>query len=149
MEPRPTSFTIDILDQGSQDRSTTLEERRPPPLVAPTSTSSRGRNVPATASVLVGLVAVAALPAAIAAAEWLDRFDLINAGYAVPVAGVLAIATLLLARRGRRRCERTLGRVGGRRTARLGKVLGLLALGLAASGAIALATYVILRHLAE
>jgi hypothetical protein len=117
-------------------------------LVAPTS-STRQRNVRAGASVLVGLVAVAALPAAIAAAEVLERIDLLNAGYAVPVAGVLAIATLLLARAGRLRFERTLGRVGGRRTARVGKALGLLALALAASGTVALVTYAVLRHVAE
>jgi hypothetical protein len=99
--------------------------------------------------VLLGLVAVAALPAAIATAEVLERIDLLKAGYAVPVAGVLAIGTLLLARAARRRFERTLGRVGGRRTARVGKALGLLALALAASGTVALATYAVLRHVAE
>jgi len=117
-------------------------------LVARTS-SSRQRNVRAAASVLLGLLAVAALPAALATAEVLERIDLLTAGFAVPVAGVLAIATLLFARAGRLRFERTLGRVGGRRTAGLGKALGLLGLALAASGTVALATYAVLLHIAE
>ena len=98
---------------------------------------------------LTGLLGVAVLPAAIAAAEVLGRIELIEAGFAVPVAAVLAVAALLLARGARRRTERTLGRVGGRRTTWLGRALGLLALAVAASGAVALATYEVLGRLAE
>jgi hypothetical protein len=100
-------------------------------------------------SVLLGLVAVATLPAAVALAELPERIDLLQAGFAVPVAGVLALVTLVLSRGGRLRFERTLGRVGGRRTAWLGKALGLLALAMTASGAVALATYAVLKHIAE
>ena len=46
----------------------------------------------------------------------------IHAGFAVPVAAVLAIAAhSSCSRRARRRLERTLGRAGGRRTARVGR----------------------------
>jgi hypothetical protein len=99
--------------------------------------------------VLAGLLAVAALPAAIAAAERLERFELLDAAAAVPVAFVLAVVALWLARGARRRVERTLGRVGGRRTAFVGKALGVLGLGLACSGAIAGAFYAFLERLAE
>jgi hypothetical protein len=105
--------------------------------------------VRAAASVLLGLLAVAALPAAIAATELLERFDLLDAAAAIPVAFVLAVAALVLARSARRRFERTLGRVGGRRTAFVGKGLGLLALGLAFSGAIAVGFYAVLERIGE
>jgi hypothetical protein len=99
--------------------------------------------------VLVGLLAVAALPAAIAAAEVLEGFELLDAAVAIPVGLVLAIVALVLARGARRRFERTLGRVGGRRTALLGKALGLLGLGLALAGAIAVGFYEVLERASE
>ncbi len=98
---------------------------------------------------LVGLLGTAAVPAAIAAAEVLDRFELLDAAFAIPAAFVLAVTALLLARGARQRVERTLGRVGGRRLALLGKALGLLALGLAFSGAIAVGSYYALERFAE
>jgi hypothetical protein len=99
--------------------------------------------------VLAGLLAVAAVPAAIAAAEALGRIELLDAAAAVPVAFVLAVAALVLARGARQRVERTLGRAGGRRTAFVGKALGLLGLGLALSGTIAVGFYAFLERLAE
>ena len=92
---------------------------------------------------------MATIPAAVAAAEVLERIQLLQAGAAVPVAGVLAVLTLVLARSARKRVERTLGRARGRRTAWIGRALGLLAVALAASGTVALVTYVLLGRLAE
>ena len=89
------------------------------------------------------------LPAAVALARTARAIELLDAAYAIPLGGALAIAALLLARAGRRRVERTLGRVGGRRVAVVGKVLGLLGLALALAGAIAVATYAVLAHVAE
>jgi hypothetical protein len=115
-------------------------------LAVPTSSSKRQRNLRAAASVLLGLFAVAVLPAAIGAAEVLGRFELLDAALAIPAGLALAVAALLLARSARRRSERTLGRVGGRRTAILGKALGLLGLGLALAGAIAVGFYQFLER---
>jgi len=99
--------------------------------------------------VLVGVPAAAALPAAIGVAERTDLIRLIEAAAAIPVAAVLGIAAIVLARRARGRIERTLGRVGGGWVARVGGVLGILALCLAASGGIALGFYYALTRLAE
>jgi hypothetical protein len=118
-------------------------------LVAPTRSSKPERNGRAAASLLVGLVAVAALPAAIALAEFADRYDLLQAGWAVPVALVLGFAAVVLARRARVRVERTLGRVGGEATARAGRVLGVLAIMLGLSGAIAVGVYLGLTRFFE
>ena len=102
--------------------------------------SSNGRpaaNARARISVVLGLVAAAALPATIALAETSDLLELPEAAVAIPVAAVLGVCAVVLARRARIQVQRTLGRVGGERTARLGRALGLLALGLAVAGAIA------------
>ena len=73
-------------------------------------------------------------------------FDLIDAWVAIPVAVVLGLLALVLARRGRRRASRPVSR-RGERWARLGRVLGLLALALAAASGIALAFYWYLDHI--
>ena len=110
---------------------------------------TKSRNGPATASVLVGLLGVAALPAAVAVAELGDRIDLFQAAIAVPVAFVLGLVAIWLGRRGRRRFERTIGRVGGAGLARLGRWLGLLAVCLALAGAIAVGFYELLTRYYE
>jgi hypothetical protein len=116
-------------------------------LAAPIS-SSNGRpkrNPSAWLSVLVGLVSLATLPAAVIGARNSDELTLVEAGVvAVPVAGVLALIALWLARRGRRRADRTLDRVGGRRTARLGRLFGGVGLYVAATAALALGVYALL-----
>jgi hypothetical protein len=100
-------------------------------------------NLAAGASLLLALLALAAIPAAAAVTESRDDLRLVHAGFAVPVAALLALAAILLARRARRRHERTLGRSGGRRRARAGRILGWLALYLALIGAISLAVYAV------
>ena len=95
---------------------------------------------------MVGLLAVAALPVAVAVAQLSPRVKLLQAAAAIPVAAVLGVAALLLARRAVRRAERTLGRVGGEDTARAGRVLGVLALCVAASATIAVGFYALLVH---
>jgi hypothetical protein len=118
-------------------------------LVVPTRSSKPERNGRAAASLLVGLLAVAVLPSAIAVAERGDRFELIEAGYAVPAALLLGVAAVWLARRASRRVERTLGRVGGLGVARTGRALGVLGIMLGLSGAIALGVYLVLTRFFE
>ena len=92
---------------------------------------------------MVSLVALAAIPLAAAVTESRGDLRLIHAGFAVPVAAVLAIASIRLAARARRRLERTLGRAGGERTAQVGRVLGWLALYVALIASISLGVYAI------
>jgi hypothetical protein len=89
---------------------------------------------------------VACLPAAVAVAHY-SNVDLIQAGYAVAPAFVIGFLGLLTARSARRRTERTIGRVGGERTARLGRRLAQLGIYLATAGALSLAVYEILDYL--
>jgi hypothetical protein len=107
---------------------------------------TRSSNGPARASALVGLLGAVAHPATVAAAELDDRLDLYQSAAAVPVSFVLGLVAIWLARRGRRRFERTIGRVGGAGLARTGRWLGILAVCLALSGAIAVGVYELLTR---
>jgi hypothetical protein len=94
---------------------------------------------------VVGLLSLATLPAAVFVARDRDDLTLVEAGVAaVPVAAVLGLLGLWLARRARRRADRTLDRVGGRGAARVGKLMGGLGLYLAATAALALGVYALL-----
>jgi hypothetical protein len=108
--------------------------------------SNRTRNWRAAGAVLLGLLAVAAVPAGIAVASYTD-VELIDAGWAAAPAAVLGLLALWLARRARRRTERTIGRVGGVRTARTARFLGALGIYLAAAAGLAVAFYYVLEHL--
>ena len=98
----------------------------------------------ARASVFVGLLAVATMPAAILATRWSERYELLQAGFAIPLAAALGLLAIALARRARSRLAPTLGHPKGTRTARLGRLLGLLGFLLALTAAGSLAVYWIL-----
>ena len=101
------------------------------------------RNAPAVWSVLLGLLATLAIPAAVVYADRSPRVELIWAGVAVPVAALLGLAALGAARAGRRRAQLTLRRTGAR-TAVVGRFLGLFGLLFAGTGTISLIVYAIL-----
>jgi hypothetical protein len=98
--------------------------------------------------VLVGLAAVATLPAAILFAEKWDRITLLESAVAIVPAFLLGFTAVLLGRRARRGIDRTIGRVRGYKLALVGRLLGYLALYLAATGSISVATYYVLRQIA-
>jgi hypothetical protein len=106
-------------------------------------------NGRAVAAVLVGALAVATMPVAIAATRYSESYDLLHAGFAIPVATVLGALAIRLGRGALRHDEVRLGRAGGRRTARVGRALGVLGLALAATALVALAVYGLLTYLGE
>ncbi len=111
------------------------------------SSSSNGgppRPGSARASVFVGLLSVATMPVAIAATRWSDQYELLQAGFAIPIGAALGLLAVALARRARSRLAPTLGHPKGTRTARLGRFLGLLGFVLALTAAGSLAVYWIL-----
>jgi hypothetical protein len=110
-------------------------------LDVPTRSSNRAPNARARLSLLFGVVATAALPVGVVLARETERLELLDAGWALPVAAVAGLAAVSLARSARRRIERTIGRAGGSAAARSGRFLGALGLATAASGGIALALY--------
>jgi hypothetical protein len=108
--------------------------------------SDRRRSGPALGAVLFGLLSVATVPAAIAYTHYANR-ELLKAEYAVPLGFLLGIAALSIARRARRRSERTLGRIGGTRAGRWGRILGALGVYVALTAALAVGVYELLNRL--
>ena len=109
----------------------------------------RARNPRASASLLIGLVAVATVPLAIAASRYFDELTLVQSCASAALAALLGVFAIVLARRGRETAQRTLGRSGGEGTARVGKWLGVLALWIAATTGLALAFYALLTLFAD
>jgi cytochrome c biogenesis factor len=115
-------------------------------LAVPTRSNNGGppRSGSAWLAVFVGLLSLAALPAAIVATRWSKAYELIDSAAAIPVAILLGIVAILLARRVRTRGLRTLSGVRGSRPARLGRVLGVTGLLLGVTGAMSVGVFLIL-----
>ncbi len=90
---------------------------------------------------ILGLLAVAAIPAAVAVSRQTERFSYLESGWSVIAAAVLGLAAILVGRRGKKRERRAVLPVAGARAARWGRRLGWLGLYLAATGALALGVY--------
>jgi hypothetical protein len=89
----------------------------------------------------VGIVAVAVIPIAIEASRAFDQITLVQACTSAALAGLFGSSAIILARRGRETAQRTLGRSGGARAARVGRIFGMLAIWMAATTGLALAFY--------
>jgi hypothetical protein len=100
-------------------------------------------------SVLVGLASVATLPLAIFLTRFSERYELLHAGFAIPVGGALGIAALALARRARRRSRLSLSAERGDGLASAGRVLGILGLCLALAAVVSLVVYALLDYVGE
>lgn len=92
----------------------------------------------------MGIASVATLPAAIYATRFSDDYELLHAALAIPVAGVLALVTLGLARRARSRDALRLKRSTS--PAGAGRILGIAGLCLVASALVALGVYSLLEY---
>ena len=103
----------------------------------------------ARASVFVGLLAVAVLPAAIVVTNRSREYELLHAAFAIPFAAALGALAVALARRARSRLAPTLGHPKGTRTAGVGRVLGLLGFLLALTAAGSVGVYAVLTLLGE
>jgi hypothetical protein len=105
----------------------------------------RSSGSAAWGSLVAGLFSVAALPIAIFATRFNDSYDLLHAGFAIPVAAGLGVAALALARRARRSSAASLAGGGGG-VAVAGRVLGVIGLCMAASALVALGVYGLLEY---
>ena len=94
------------------------------------------------------LCAVAGLlvpPVAFVAARQLDRVTIVQATGATGASALLGLFAILLARRAFRNIERSIGRVGGEATARVGRLLGVLSLCIGLTAGLALGFYALLN----
>ena len=94
---------------------------------------------------LFGLLGLALPPLAFAAANELQRVSLVQATGATCASVVLGGTAILLARRARRQIERSIGRIGGEATARVGRLLGAISLFVGLTAALALGFYGLLN----
>jgi hypothetical protein len=102
-------------------------------------------RVEALAAVVFGLVAIAAIPVAVAASEWLGRVKLLHATYVGVGAAFLAgLLGLGLARHARFKLERSVRRAG-EGLVRTGRWLAWSGLYLGLTGLLALGFYGLLR----
>ena len=98
-------------------------------------------------SVVAGVASVAALPLAIYLTRFSDSYDLLHAGFAIPVAAALGAVAVVLAQRARMQSALSLAGAGASPgTATAGRVLGILGLSLAASALVALGVYGLLEY---
>lgn len=97
-------------------------------------------------SLLAGVSSTATLPVAVYLTRFSDAYDLLHAGFAIPVAAGLGLVALALARRSRlpMTLSLTAGRIHG--AARAGRVLAFVGLCIAASALVALAVYGLLDY---
>jgi len=95
--------------------------------------------------VLCALVGLLVPPAAFVAARQLDRVTIVQATGATCAAALLGLFAILLARRAFRNIERSIGRVGGEATARVGRLLGVLSLCIGLTAGLALGFYALLN----
>jgi hypothetical protein len=104
-----------------------------------------GGSRTAWGAVLAGLASTLTLPVAVYSTRFSDSYDLLHAGFAIPIAALLGMAAIALARRAERRSSLRLS--GSRpRVATLGRVLGILGLCIAASALVALGVYGLLEY---
>ncbi len=94
---------------------------------------------------MLSLLGIALPVVAYAAAHQLQKVSLVQATVASCGSVVLGGAAVLLAQRGFRNIERTLGRAGGESAARVGRLLGVIALCIGLAAAIALGVYAVLK----
>ena len=95
------------------------------------------------------MLAVAVLPAAIAATRRSRQYELLHAAFAIPVGLLLGALAIALSRRARSQLGPTLGRPRGARTARLGRFLGILGLLLALTAAGSVGIYALLSLVSD
>jgi hypothetical protein len=107
---------------------------------------SRAGNGAAWGSVLAGLASVATLPVAIYATRFSGSYDLLHAGFAIPIAAALGLIALWLARRARGRALVSLAAARPNGVATAGRILGILGICLAASALVALGVYGLLEY---
>jgi hypothetical protein len=106
----------------------------------------REGNGSAWGSLVAGVASVAVLPVGVYASRFSDTYDLIHAGFLIPVVVVLALAALALARRARLRTSVSLAGGTGQGLATAGRVLGIVGLCVAASALVALGVYGLLEY---
>jgi hypothetical protein len=100
----------------------------------------------AWASVVAGVASVLTLPVAIYVTRYVESYELIDAGYAIPIGAILGSAAIAFARRARREGSIRLGGTEPNGVARAGRLLGVAGTCIALAGVVSLAVYGLLEY---
>jgi hypothetical protein len=92
-------------------------------------------------ALFLGLLGVATLPAAIEAARRSTRIVLLDAAYAIPVAFLLGLVALIMARRAKHNLRWFSLREGGTGVASTAVIVGMVAICLALTAALSIGFY--------
>src|SRR4029078_7864688 len=111
------------------------------------SSSARGRNDAARGSIVLAPLGLALPVVAYVAARRLQDVTIVQATGATCASAVLGGAAVLLARRRLREIAPPNVRLGGENAARVGRLLGAIALCIGLSAGIALAVYAVLNEI--
>jgi len=98
------------------------------------------------AAFLAGLASVATLPVAVYLTRFSDRYELLHAGFAIPLGLGLGALALALTHRARRLGALRVGRDGRSGLVRVAGVLGIAGVCLALAGLVALGVYGLLEY---
>lgn len=110
------------------------------------NSARRDANAAARAALVVGVLALLEPAAALYASHASSRVTAVQGVAAATGAAVFGALALVLGTRAKRNVELTLGRVGGARQARAGRILGALGVAAGLVAAISLVVYVVLSH---
>ena len=105
------------------------------------ASDERRSNHRATLALVCGFAAAIVIPLAIYVTRRVSGAVVLDAAWAIPVAAVLAVASLMLERGARRRASRTLEQSGGSRRLIAARVLAITGICLALSSALSVGIY--------
>ena len=106
----------------------------------------RSGSAAAWGSVAAGAASVVTIPLAVYLTRFIGAYELLDAGYAIPIALVLGVVALVLARRARLKQAVSLSAQRASGAATAGRVLGVLGLCIAAAAVVALGVYGLLEY---
>ena len=98
-------------------------------------------------ALLAGLGSVAVLPVAVYATRFSESYELLHAGFSIPIAAALGVLALSLSRKAASRDVLGLRRPKGGRAAQAGRMLGVAGICLALAGVVALGVYGLLEYI--
>ncbi len=107
---------------------------------------ARSGHGSAWGSFVSGLASIATLPLAIYLSRFSERYELLHAGFAIPIAAVLGLLSIALARRARMRTALALGRGEKDELGRAGRVLGIVGICVALAALVSLGVYGLLEY---
>jgi hypothetical protein len=103
-------------------------------------------NGAAWASLAAGVASVATIPVAVFLTRYVASYELLDAGYAIPVGAGLAVAAIVFARRAQRLAALRLGQPVREGVVRAGRILGIAGVCMALAALVSLAVYGLLEY---